>query len=79
MNRAVSVRLLAGLARQAGSAPPDGRLELADGETVASLGARCGVDPAAVGTALVNGRPAGPEARLAPGDDVVFVPPITGG
>jgi molybdopterin converting factor small subunit len=73
---AVTVRLLGGLA---GAPPPDGRLTLAPGDTVATLTARCGVDPAALGTVLVNGHAAQPDTRLAPGDAVLFLAPISGG
>ncbi len=76
MSPDITVRALADLAR---FAPPDGRLEIASGETVGAVAARLGLDPARIGTALVGGRPVEPTTPLSPGDELVFVPPITGG
>ncbi len=76
MTGEITVRALATLA---GFAPPGGRLAVGPGETVGRVAARLGLDLAAVGTTLVNDRPAGPDTGLAPGDGLVFIPPITGG
>lgn len=76
MSTTVTVRALATLARYA---PPGGTLALPDGATVADAALALGLDLEAVGTVLVQGRPAEPDARLAPGDVVSFIPPITGG
>ena len=76
MTDAVTVHLLGGLA---GVLPPDGRLALAPGDTGAAVTARCGVDPAALGTVLVNGHGAQPDTRLSPGDTVLFIAPVSGG
>jgi sulfur carrier protein ThiS len=73
---AVTVHLLGGVA---GVLPPDGRLPLAPGDTVAAVTARCGVDPTACGTVLVNGHAAQSDTRLSPGDTVLFVAPVSGG
>ncbi|EHJ48577.1 thiamine S protein [Solidesulfovibrio carbinoliphilus subsp. oakridgensis] len=73
---AVTVRALATLARHA---PPDGRLVLPAGATAGDAAALLGLDWAAIGTVLVDGRPADQNTRLGPGDTVSFVPPITGG
>lgn len=76
MASAVTVRALATLAA---FAPPGGRLAVAPGETAGSVARRLGLAWDAVGTVLVNGRPAGVDTPLAPGDVVSYVPPITGG
>ncbi|MGE4538225.1 MAG: MoaD/ThiS family protein [Desulfovibrio sp.] len=76
MSFSVAVRALATLAA---FAPPGGEAEIGPGETVAGLAARLGLPFDAVGTVLVNGRPAGADTPLSPGDTVSFVPPITGG
>lgn len=72
----VSVRCLATLA---GSAPPDGRLELPQSATAGDAADALGLSPEAVGTLLVNAAPAERSTRLAPGDAVSIIPPITGG
>lgn len=54
-------------------------LALPDGATVAELRARFeGLDPATV-RALVNDETAGEAVRIAPGDRVDFLPPLSGG
>lgn len=72
----IVVRALASLA---GFAPPGGRLTVSPGETVGAVAARLGFDPAAIGTILVNDRPAEADTPITPGDTVLFIPPITGG
>lgn len=76
MNLTVTVRALATLAS---FAPPGGTLALGPGETVGDVAARLGLDWAAIGTALVGGRPADRDTPLAAGDVVSFVPSIAGG
>ncbi|EFL50158.1 thiamine S protein [Solidesulfovibrio fructosivorans JJ]] len=76
MSDTVAVRALATLA---GYAPPGGEARIGPGETVAGLAGRLGLPLGAIGTVLVNGRPARAETPLSPGDTVSFVPPITGG
>lgn len=72
----IVVRALASLA---GFVPPDGRLGVSPGETAGAVAARLGLDPAAIGTILINDRPAEADTALAPGDTLLFIPPITGG
>jgi molybdopterin converting factor small subunit len=76
MDATVTVRALATLAA---FAPPGGKLAVAPGETAGSAARRLGLAWDAIGTVLVNGRPAGADTPLAPGDVVSYVPPITGG
>ena len=72
----VSVRALASLAA---FAPPDGRLDLPPGATVAAAAGALGLPPNDVGTILCNDAPAEADTPLAPGDKLTFIPPITGG
>lgn len=76
MSTTVTVRALATLAK---FTPPGGEVPPGPGETVERLAGRLGLALAAVGTVLVNGRPATADTPLSPGDTVSFVPPITGG
>ncbi|WP_428564004.1 MAG: MoaD/ThiS family protein [Solidesulfovibrio sp. DCME] len=76
MSGAITVRALATLA---GFAPPGGRLDIGPDDTVGRVAARLGLDLSLVGTVLLNDRPAEPGTRLAPGDTLVCIPPITGG
>ena len=76
MNETVTVRALAALAA---FAPQGGTLAFTPGRTAGDVARELGIDPAAIATVLRNGRPATLDARLAPGDVLSFVPPITGG
>jgi len=76
MTATVAVRALATLAA---FAPPGGTAAIAPGETAGSLADRLGMAPDAIGAILRNGAPADRDTRLAPGDAVSYVPPITGG
>lgn len=72
----VTVRCLASLAAWS---PPDGRLALAPGATVADAVATLGIPADEVGTTLRNGAPAEAGAGLESGDTLSVIPPITGG
>ncbi|MFU2210986.1 MoaD/ThiS family protein [Solidesulfovibrio sp. C21] len=76
MSFSVAVRALATLAA---FAPAGGETAIGPGETIAGLAGRLGLPFDAVGTVLLNGRPAEADTPLSPGDTVSFVPPITGG
>ena len=77
----VSVRLFAVLREEAGSA----RLEVdagTVGEILEVLGKRFGERfgrIAAAGSVVVNGERANPQARVAAGDEVALLPPVSGG
>jgi molybdopterin synthase catalytic subunit len=72
----VSVRLFAGLRERAGSAHVD--VELPDEATVADLLAAMDLAPRSC-VAAINREYAEPGARIAPGDEVALVPPVSGG
>ena len=72
----VSVRLFAGLRERAGAAHVD--VELPDGATVADLLAAMELAPRSC-VAAINREYADPGARIAPGDEVALVPPVSGG
>jgi len=72
----VSVRLFAGLRERAGAASVD--VELPEPATVADLLAALELAPRSC-VAAINREYAGPAARIAPGDEVALVPPVSGG
>ena len=72
----VSVRLFAGLRERAGSSHVD--VELPDGATVADLLAVLELAPRSC-VAAINREYADAAARIAPGDEVALVPPVSGG
>jgi MoaE-MoaD fusion protein len=72
----VSVRLFAGLRERAGSAHVD--VELPDGATVADLLSAMELAPRSC-VAAINREYADAGARIAPGDEVALVPPVSGG
>jgi len=72
----VSVRLFAGLRERAGSAHID--VELPDDATVADLLAAMELAPRSC-VAAINREYADADARIAPGDEVALVPPVSGG
>jgi len=72
----VSVRLFAGLRERAGAASVD--VELPEPATVADLLAALELAPRSC-VAAINREYAGPGARIAPGDEVALVPPVSGG
>ncbi|MGI8780477.1 MAG: molybdenum cofactor biosynthesis protein MoaE [Solirubrobacteraceae bacterium] len=72
----VPVRLFAGLRERAGSAHLD--VDLPDGATVADLLAALELAPRSC-VAAINREYADPAARIAPGDEVALVPPVSGG
>src|SRR5215207_5063524 len=72
----VSVRLFAGLRERAGSAHVD--VDLPDDATVADLLAAMELAPRSC-VAAINREYADPAARIAPGDEVALVPPVSGG
>jgi MoaE-MoaD fusion protein len=72
----VSVRLFAGLRERAGSAHVD--VELPDGATVGELLAALELAPRSC-VAAINREYADAGARIAPGDEVALVPPVSGG
>src|SRR5918996_6557255 len=72
----VSVRLFAGLRERAGSAHLD--IELPDDATVADLLAALELAPRSC-VAAINREYADAAARIAPGDEVALVPPVSGG
>ena len=72
----VSVRLFAGLRERAGSAHVD--VELPDGATVADLLATLELAPRSC-VAAINREYADAGSRIAPGDEVALVPPVSGG
>jgi MoaE-MoaD fusion protein len=72
----VSVRLFAGLRERAGSDRIE--VDLPDAATVADLLAALELAPRSC-VAAINREYADPEARIAPGDEVALVPPVSGG
>ena len=72
----VSVRLFAGLRERAGASHVD--VELPDGATVADLLAALELGPRSC-VAAINREYADAAARIAPGDEVALVPPVSGG
>jgi molybdopterin synthase catalytic subunit/molybdopterin converting factor small subunit len=72
----VSVRLFAGLRERAGTAHVE--VELTEPATVADLLAAMELAPRSC-VAAINREYAAPEARIAPGDEVALVPPVSGG
>ena len=72
----VSVRLFAGLRERAGSAHLD--VELPDDATVADLLAAMELAPRSC-VAAINREYADASSRIAPGDEVALVPPVSGG
>jgi MoaE-MoaD fusion protein len=72
----VSVRLFAGLRERAGAAHLD--VELPDDATVGDLLAAMQLAPRSC-VAAINREYADPAARIAPGDEVALVPPVSGG
>jgi molybdopterin synthase catalytic subunit len=72
----VSVRLFAGLRERAGAARVE--VELPEPATVADLLAALELAPRSC-VAAINREYAEPGARIAPGDEVALVPPVSGG
>ena len=72
----VSVRLFAGLRERAGAANVE--VELPEPATVADLLAAMDLAPRSC-VAAINREYADPAARIAPGDEVALVPPVSGG
>jgi molybdopterin synthase catalytic subunit len=72
----VSVRLFAGLRERAGAAHLD--LELPDDATVGDLLAVMELEPRSC-VAAINREYADASTRIAPGDEVALVPPVSGG
>jgi len=72
----VSVRLFAGLRERAGAARVE--IELPERATVADLLAAMELAPRSC-VAAINREYADPAARIAPGDEVALVPPVSGG
>jgi molybdopterin synthase catalytic subunit len=72
----VSVRLFAGLRERAGSGRID--VELPGGATVRDLLAAMELAPRSC-VAAISREYAGPDAPIAPGDEVALVPPVSGG
>ncbi len=72
----VSVRLFAGLRERAGGSHVE--VELPDDATVADLLATMELGPRSC-VAAINREYAGPETRIAPGDEIALVPPVSGG
>src|SRR5918994_6222973 len=72
----VSVRLFAGLRERAGSAHVD--VELPEGATVGDLLAALELAPRSC-VAAINREYADAGTRIAPGDEVALVPPVSGG
>ena len=72
----VSVRLFAGLRERAGAARVE--VELPEPATVADLLAAMELAPRSC-VAAINREYADPAARIAPGDEVALVPPVSGG
>jgi molybdopterin synthase catalytic subunit len=72
----VSVRLFAGLRERAGAERVE--VELPDEATVADLLAAMELAPRSC-VAAINREYAEPAARIAPGDEVALVPPVSGG
>ena len=79
----VRVRFFAGIREVVGR--PEAQLELPEGATAADLWSRLAAEhPALLArraglAAAVNRRYAGLETTLGDGDEVVFVPPVSGG
>lgn len=73
----VSVRLFSSLSPYRPKDPDN--VEVAPGETAAGLASRLGIPAGELGLAFVNGSFVEPEAKLADGDAVLLLPPISGG
>ncbi len=77
----VSVRLFAALRDLAGAARVEAEGDTVD-DVVAALGARFGdrfARVAAAGSVVIDGERASGDRRLAPGDEVALLPPVSGG
>jgi len=74
----IAVRGFATLRRYTAHLPPDGLMEVPEEATIEDVFNLLGV-PAAKKIVLVNGRSKAPDARLEPGDQLVFFPPMAGG
>jgi molybdopterin synthase catalytic subunit len=72
----VSVRLFAGLRERAGAARVE--VELPEQATVADLLSAMELTPRSC-VAAINLEYAGPATRIAPGDEIALVPPVSGG
>jgi hypothetical protein len=64
--------------------PPDSRdgvalLDVPDGSTASDVARRLGIPAGFERVLLVNGREAGPDRMLAPGDVLDLYPPLAGG
>lgn len=77
----IEVRLFANLADYLppGTRGSSASVEVPDGATVADLVRRLAIPDELPRLMLVNGRDAGAEWRLAPGDVVSLIPPLAGG
>jgi molybdopterin converting factor small subunit len=77
----IEVRLFANLADYlpAGGRAGTAVVEVPGGATVGDLVRRLAIPDGLPRLALVNGRDAGPEHPLAPGDVVSLLPPLAGG
>jgi len=77
----VSVRLFAALRELAGTAKVEAEGDTVD-DVVAALSARFGerfARVAAAGSVVVDGERASGDRRLAPGQEVALLPPVSGG
>ena len=75
----ITVRLFAGLERQANERRSEYHLSLAVSPTVAALTAHLGLGPGVAGLVLVNGVHARDDQSLSAGDEVSLFPPLGGG
>jgi sulfur-carrier protein len=78
----VRVRLFAALRELAGASWLEDEQAADVDALVRSLGERFGPEfdrVARAGTAVVNGEPAEPGTTLHPGDEVILLPPVSGG
>jgi molybdopterin converting factor small subunit len=76
--RAVTVRLFAGLERQAGDGRAERSVPRSDAPSIEALLALLGLEGRA-GLVLVNGVHAALDRALEPGDEVDLFPPVGGG
>jgi len=75
----ITARLFAGLETLTAERRAQHTFFLTETPDVGALVARLGLEPGATGIVLVNGRHAGGDRALEPGDEISLFPPLGGG